>query len=442
MKTSTNDNYSTELIFQKVENHFNDAEIQRKIKEEDTAYLEGVLVDVVKNWPTFGDYLYAYLYDHCPDLQKRYSEFTEVPEDEYWEEIKKNFASHGMGGCGSVHESATTPLSKKRALLNKPSFQGTRDDVFLFAFGLEMDAQWTEKMLTKALLQHTFNPKDYREVIMYYCLKHTGNGHPYENYKNWMANYETLEASSSRQPVETGTIVRSKTLSGIQDDAELTAYLMDLKRFTEEQKKLHSATEEYNELFRMLPHSEEMLDQKEVTEFVPGAQESDWMIKIPVDWKDDPLVQLTIKNLEQLAQDAAIKYPEQELLDKHVLEAIFVGVPKMTKKTCYARLEGSAPVNRQDLLFLAYIVFIADFQAEQQKQRDDYQLGMIEEENVWDYYYYKFREEWVVVCNRCNLYNDLYIRNPFELFLVICSLKDQPREYFLASWARAVKKTD
>ena len=135
------------------------------------------------------------------------------------------------------------------------------------------------------------------------------------------------------------------------------------------------------------------------------------------------------KKLEIVKNEVSNGLYKEDLLPKSVAEKLFADFD-ITERVLRTRLSLNEKVraNRKDIIFLYFL---------------DETVGLLEEElfekqsreiSVDD-----FIDEASVFLENRNLY-PIYLRNPFDLFLIVCLLHDDPFKYFMANWALAVEK--
>lgn len=121
---------------------------------------------------------------------------------------------------------------------------------------------------------------------------------------------------------------------------------------------------------------------------------------------------------------------EGELLPKEVLKPLFDGIV-ITEKGLRLRMNpsGSSNVTRKELLFAYFLERVAWMKDEEKED------NISRKENVEDF------EDEASEFLKENHMHPIYKRNPFDLFLIICLMYDDPFKYIMANWATIEMKT-
>lgn len=431
----------TELILNKVIEIMDRNEPYEKIFKGDSDSLVKMLEELAyERIPTFGDYIRAYLYENHEELNLKYSSAFKIPEDKLWTCIKESFKANGMKGRGDLFSNKINLSVKKDMLVNsgiavdmkrarQKSMSIARNDIFLFAFGLGMDSDDVSRLLCNALLTYDFNPKDYREVIYYWCLNRnnkTTKISPYEKMIELMKFYDKCKPQTGENP-ESHTIVLNGRMRGLNSEEEVWDYLLRLKGSNAENLALKGITESFDSTVRML---------KESLGY-PHYNENQKLVDIGLDALISE-VRLERKDIYENYIKNNNKKPDNGLIKESVLGKLFEGIT-FSKKSFEHRMSTKSKTvsrtsaSRRELLINSFIIFCN----KNINENEDWF------ENI-ENRYPDFDEYVEPILERCNMtsysvYNGpgLYLKNPFELFLAICLLQKDPYEYFMASWESA-----
>lgn len=120
---------------------------------------------------------------------------------------------------------------------------------------------------------------------------------------------------------------------------------------------------------------------------------------------------------------------KEELLSENVAKKIFADFI-ITEKGLRTRLSLNEKLqaSRKDILFSYFLgetVGLLEEEAFEEQSRECSVEDFIDEASVF--------------LEKRNLH-PIYLRNPFDLFLIVCLLHDDPFEYFMANWSLAVEK--
>lgn len=432
---------ATQVILNKVMEVIDRNEPYDKIFKGDSDSLIKILEELAyERIPTFGDYINAYVYENNETLKVKYSAPDEVPVDEIWKYIKDSFKINGMEGRGDLYSDKISLSSKKNILIKSGSdidkkrsrqkfISVARKDIFLFAFGLGLEPDDVSRLLCNALLTYDFNPKDYREIIYYWCLKKNNklsDISPYEKMIELMKFYDKCDPQDEKKS-EYHTSVLNDRMRALNSEKEVMDYLAGLKGFKAEILALKGITESFDNTVKLLKES-------------LGYPYYDTHIK---KYRDIGLEDLVNEvNLER--KDIYLNYiknnnhkPNNGLIKESVLGKLFEGF-KFSKKSFEHRMStkntavSRTSASRRELLVNSFIIFCNN-----NAENEDWTESI---ENR----YPDFDEYAGQILERCNMtsysvYNGpgLYLKNPFELFLAVCLLQTDPYEYFMASWESA-----
>ncbi len=188
-------------------------------REHDAELIYKALASRLKAIP-FCNYLKRYIYKKA-DLDGKYDE---IPIKEYQDIIRDSFADNHTPASFAQVSSKLSALSKN--WLTQKTVK--RNVVFLLGFGLNMSVEDVNDFLTKALRESKINFKDPFEVICWYCYK---NGYNYLKFeKLWQAYSDTPAGQVDIGIVYSeGTVGFRNSAQGICDDLTLLSHLSKLK---------------------------------------------------------------------------------------------------------------------------------------------------------------------------------------------------------------------
>ena len=375
---------------------------------------------------SFGDYLKRYIYQKAGLTEP----FSEVSTAEYQSIIQSAFFDN------HTPESFSPTTAKLSALSKNWLTQQTvkRNVVFLLGFGLNMSVDDVNMFLTKALREQEINPKDPFEVICWYCY------HKRYNYLKftqlWQIYNDTLPNA-----LDTGSVYNEQTIGvrnsmyAIHNDTTLIAHLARLKaneniskmRFTSKKcfdalydeardliAKMYNTyeTEEYenavNAYIHKLSHNERLYDsekQKRIEQF---------RSKQKVFHKDD----ITESDIEHIICAAIPTDRHGNLTPSKASELNnqFAG-KRFSRQRIGDILSGNTEVTRFDLITLNFFVF--------SQKLDEYPSSKDR--------YLKFHQSMDAILEKCFL-GKLYVQNPYECFVLMCVLSDDPLGTYADVW--------
>lgn len=406
-------------------------QLQQAIKDGNQKIFNEIMENSVKYKLTWGDHIKRYIFDCISDGNMKIEEITREQVVEF---IKKAFADNGMKNRGSMDPKGSTTLgSQLEKWLESPVTKISRETCFLFCFGLNMDEDGAAYML-EVLRKATFNPRDYKEAIYYYCLC---NNLQYAGVVRWLNKYEEL---SMDKPAEgsvrnSDTIVlenKLKTIASLATEKDFLEYLSILKRMPVNNKKSKTRADilkrHCEEFYQCQSDSCEKLDEdlKLLTDIHRAETKSQIMFKKKLLNRTLFLEgDFTCKKLEECLLRVKTDEVKVPAVFEQMVKEKLIELPTFTVKSLEKKIgsERSIEINREDILMIVFLLC---------------SLGMGDdfvEEGGYDYR--KRKAEFVYEANlsleKCG-FGDVYLLNPFELFLVSCLLQPKPMEYFLAVW--------
>lgn len=337
----------------------------------------------------FGDYLKRYIYQKA-ELEGNYEE---IPLKEYQQIIKDAFADNHTPPSFEPTSARLSALTKN--WLTQQTVN--RRVVFLLGFGLGMSVADVNDFLTKALLEQEINSKDPFEVVCWYCFRH---GYSYLKFERLWEIYQGTEPGSldMRLLYEDRTIDVRGRMHTIQDDAALIAYLTKLKTADNTARLSVTARKHFDRLYaeaRELVAAQYDAEGGPLTpeEVTPGHMERMICSAIPTDRYGN----LTPGKLSRLNQQFQGK--------------------RFSRARIHNILTGSTEIDRFDLITLQFFIFSL--------RLDDMPHPKPR--------YVRFIDETNRMLEDCCL-GRLYIANPYECFVLMCILSDDPLGTYADVW--------
>lgn len=394
-------------------------------QDKDADLIYSVLERKLKFIP-FGEYLKRYIYRKAGLSDP----FNSVPLSVFQEIIKYSFADNNTP---SSFEATTAKLS---ALSKNWLTQQTvkRKVVFLLGFGLSMSVEDVDEFLTKALRENGFNAKDPFEVICWYCYK---NGYSFPKFeKLWQIFLDTPSDS-----LDIGMLYSDLTIgvrvaeNSINSDAGLISFVSKLKTPDNTIRQSVTAGKVFDELFErarelvavMYNEEEEDRHRDEVAEYQAALLDNDRISESELQSrisrkkeqrkvysKDD----ITESDLEHVISSAIP-------VDKHgnltpgkasKLNAQFAG-KRFSRQHISDIQAGKAEVTRFDLITLNFFIYSQSLEEYPNSKKR----------------YMSFIESTNKLLEQCSL-GELYISNPYECFVLMCILSEDPMGTYADVW--------
>lgn len=371
-----------------------DAVDSRYFRDRDAALIYAALQSRLR-FISFGEYLKRYIYRKAALS----APFESVPLKEYQQIIRDSFAEQ-------LTPPSFTPTTAKLSALSKnwlTQHTVSRPVVFLLGFGLSMSAEDVNEFLTKALREQAINPKSPFEVICWYCYK---NRFRYPKFERlWQIFLDNKPNSLDMNLLYSDlTIGVQPVMRRIDSDAALLAYLSRWKASNNAPQLSVSARKSFDGLFERA---------KELVAALYNAEEEAGRSRRT--YRGD---EITESDLEHIISSAIP-------LDRHGnlspgkasrLNAQFAG-KRFSRQRISEILAGKAEVTRFDLITLQFFIYsqtLEDFPNIKAR-------------------YVSFIETTNRILSQC-LLGELYIANPYECFVLMCILSEDPLGTYADVW--------
>lgn len=319
----------------------------------------------------FGAYLKRYIYVRA-ELEEP---FETVPDAVYIEIIRNAFFENHMVFSFQPTKKRTTGIIK--GWLTRKTVQ--RKTVFLLGFGLRMDDADVTDFLTKCLKEADFDFSDPAETIYWYCLHHHQS---YDQARKLLEEFELDEGTAEAA----GDYLKSVTLTPklcLWEEHTLKEYLRYLKG-----NQVHGEEIAFGEFKKLYDRVSEQCEKR--GKGVAYEMESIFCCGIPRDISG---------NLQKIAESS--------------LEGPFLR-HRMSRQRIHQILQRERPVNRFDLITFLFYSYSRK-EALPDQRRDEF----IQETN-----------ELLMKCHMAGL----YFANPYEAFIMMCLMTDEPLATFSDVW--------
>lgn len=345
----------------------------------------------------FGDYLRRYIYQKA-EIEEA---FPDTDIRLYQEIIRQSF------------EDNDTPFSfdptteRNNAIIKRWLSARTvkRRAVFLLGFGLKMSVNDVNNFLTKALRENEINPKDPFEAICYFCYKYDFSYPAFEKIWEEYGKIRPWELDFS-EGSEDGTVVLKNSLKSVKTRKELGQYLSHLKVDEKRTKMSVSAYKNFKELYEA---------GREIIANIYNDEAGDNR------WEAD---KITEGDFENILCSAIPKDGHGNLTPakKSDLNEQFLG-KRLSRQRLSELLSEGIEVDRFDIITLNFFVF--------SQKLDEY-------DNIRKRYT-AFVEATNAILEECFL-GPLYVANPYECFILMCILSDDPLGTYADVWEMSYDK--
>lgn len=358
---------------------------------------------------SFGNYLKRYIYERA-GLSEVYS-FKDVPEREYQEIIADSFRE-------TQTPVSTTPTTKKvsaaaKSWLNAESLR--RETVMLLGFGLRMSLGDVSEFLTKVIKERDFDLESPAEAIYFHCF---WNEKKYLSAKEYLRQYDSITEMDCKAAAYTEEVTSqmAEDVRGrralLGDEEYLLKYLTALKsrhfRSITETAGETAADSAFRELYRR------------------SCQRAyDILSESYDEWKKDGKTtdDVTPADLEKILCSGipTTKSGNLEKSSAGMLGKAF-GNYRLSRQRIDSLLKKKTDVERTDLITLEFFLYATD---------DSYEDPVIRFED--------FRRSMNQILERCHMYR-LYVVNPYETFILMCTLTEYPLGSYNDIWEYSYEK--
>lgn len=377
---------------------------------------------------SFGDFLKRYIYEKA-ELR---GDYHALPLSEYQQIICDEFKER------QTPASFTPTTARIKNLAKNWLEQRTvnRSVVLLLGFGLGMTDDDVNVFLTKALKEQRLNAKVPSEVICWYCYRNKLSFIRFEQlWKEYTQDISPDAGQRNEQLNLDSTMVFKQRMLSISNDTELMEYLRTIPSVPGPARQSVRARKQFDALY----------DQTKswVADVLTEIEESDARIntgRLQEEMEsDDRHFDFEKREMLEKERNRFRKYHADDVSPANVEQVIFASVPKdrhgnilplklsslfyqfsgarLSRQHIGDILEGEGQITRYDLITLNFLVFYQEI--------DKYRT-MTERYNAF-----------VVSTNRILEDSDmspLYPVNPYESFLMMCILSDDPVGTFSDVW--------
>lgn len=353
-----------------------------------------------------------------------------MPLKDYQLIIRSSFSDNHTPPSFTQTSAKLSALSKNRLTQHTVK----RSVVFLLGFGLNMGVDDVNMFLTKVLQERKINPKDPFEVICWYCYSKRFSYLKFEElwniYNDTPAGLINLRAVNGDETVSQMNIVRS-----IKNDDDLMAYLSQLKAGKGVSAMSVTAKRCFDELYnearkliaKLYNSYEEEKHSEEVREYVDKLSRNDRLY----DYEKQA-------RIERFRAEKKV-FDRDEITESDIEHIICSAIPtdrhgnltpakasKLNEQFARKRfsrqrigeiISGRSQVTRFDLITLNFFIF--------SQKTDEYPNARA--------IYSKFCDSTNEILEKCFM-GELYIQNPYECFVLMCILSNEPPGTYADVW--------
>ena len=403
---------------------FYDAVDDPYFRDEDPDVIYATLKDKMQVVP-FGDFLKRYIYEKA----EMSGNYKEIPVTEYRDIICDEFAER------QTPASFTPTTARLRNLAKNWLEQKTvnRTLVLLLGFGLGMSTDDVNMFLTKALKEQRLNAKDPFEVICWYCYTY---GCGYVKFEQlWDEYRQTGGRDRESLPELEATSVFKRRMLSITDENQLMDYLKDLPIAPGTTRQSVMARQQFDQLYRKT--------REWVADVLTGIEENESRVgrermaeKLD---RDDRYYDFEKRAMLEKADQKYHRHHGTEIGAAQVEQVAFASIPKdrngnmlpMKASTLNSQfsgarlnrqhlseiLSGKAQITRYDLITLSFLAFL---------QTSGEDMPALKR-------YSAFIDTTNEILEKSDM-GPMYPVNPYESFIMMCILSDDPIGTFSDVW--------
>ena len=375
---------------------------------------------------SFGDYLKRYIRKKTAEHHPRNGAETADELEILCEAFKKN----------EVPPSFSPTTAKIRALAKNWLTQRVvnRNVVFLLGFALEMPPEDVNEFLTKALKESRIDPKDPFEVICWYCYR---NRLPYASFEKLRSRFFSGEPGAEEEMLLNldSTVRVRMEMESIRTEKQLTGYLSRLSLVNASGRQSIAARRQFDILYRQAcSAAADMKTEMEREDAEIRAVRLSEEIS-----RNDRYYDFQKKRMVQKEREAYRVYRAEDMTAADLENILYSAVPKdrngnlipmkesllnihfagkrLNRQHISEILDGRGMINRFDIITLCFFVTAREAEAREST-----------------------RERYSLFVSKANRYlkdsdmTPLYAANPYESFVLMCMLTDDPLGSFSDVW--------
>lgn len=370
----------------------------------------------------FCDYLKRYIYQKA----NLTAPFEDIPFEEYRTILRESFADNDV-------PPSFYPTTAKLSALTKnwlTQFTVRRSVVFLLGFGLGMTPEDVNDFLQKALHEPEIHAKNPFEVLCYYCYQ---NNLSYNRFRDLWNTYLAMPPSDGFALDSEETAGYRRSMLSITDEGSLMQYLAGLKT-PENTIRCHvTARNTFLKLYDETREAVADLYNRAEEERISGEL---LRMRDQLSFNTRMYDYEKQKRLEKLRKDQQI-FTTDSITEGDIEHILYAAVPTdrhgnlipsknsslnelfRSKRFCrqhiYEVLSGSMEVDRFDLITMSFFLY-SQKEFPTPKRR-----------------YFQFTDSVNTLLSHCGMHQ-LYPANPYECFLIMCMLADDPLATYSEVW--------
>ena len=385
-----------------------------------------LIYDLLKNRINvvpFGDYLKRYIYEKA----QMSGNYRDIPLSEYLDIVCEEF--HDRQVPCSFSPTTTKLRNAAKNWLEQQSVN--RSVVLLLGFGLGMSLDDVNSFLNKALQDPELDAKDPLEAICWFCYN---RGFLYPKFEALWNEYLTAkeEGRLSAEALDS-TMGCRESLRAVKSEKELVNYLLLLPVAQGTKRQSKTARKHFDSLYQDTREQvAAILTETEIDSADKGADRVEERLN-----HNDTLYDYQKLEMIKKEKEKYRSFTADDISPADVENVILCAIPKdkngnlasmkvsslnrqfagkrLSRQHLGEILSGKAPITRFDLITLNFFIIS---RKEFDTRRDRYT---------------EFIDSTNQILMECNM-GSIYVANPYECFLLMCVLSDDPLGTYSDVW--------
>ena len=396
----------------------------------------------------FMDYIRKYIYWNVFHDEEKGNCYDSINDSEYREVVRNAFRDNGVIILSKNEKKDSTSDWIKDQFKND-AYTVSRQNVLLWAFGLNMPLDAASLMFTKANKGHDFYLKNPYEVICRYCLK---KGLKYANVEEMLKEYVKQVNEKKYEDVikesNTNTKYYAEEFEKFDDEKRVMRWLLKLTATLIEEEKLdvegltvekvkngtyvsNRVLQVYNMLLE--EYKNKILGEVEAIRAERREAEND------PDWEVGELKEREVNESEIVrVLNEYDSVPIQDIVEEEWLSGISLKWGKWLTDARFdynklRRNRTSGTVSRSNIITLVFLIEGCELKKEDMSSEEysDTMFAVKRYNNFWD--------RVNIELDRCSMY-PFYLGHPFEAFIALCLLgSEDPEKTYKVAMAKAIQ---
>lgn len=339
----------------------------------------------------FNEYLKRFIYQKSRMLE----DIKKIPDKVFLDILVNSFMENA-----APYSFQPTKIKMRPALRNLLKVQSIkRDTVFNLGFGLKMNETEVEEFLTKVNKEESFDFGNPEETIYWFCYH---NGYRYSKARELMEYYDNLEITEHENETLWSAMKHDPKMY-VHSEQELKVYLKYLKTFLDREDPAYGEFMKlYDQVRKVILESYQDSSLIDGKEEVYGLDDINPSVIERILYTEVPVVG---KNLEKMSASILCRQFMNKRMSRQYISSI------LRKKT---------NPDRFDLITLLFFIYAQNIYYDNTEEDKTARFR-------------DFIDDINVILNKCNMAG-IYPVNPYEAFILMCLVTNDPLGAFYDVW--------